>query len=100
MNLNAKALVYSAIGAVWLVVAMTLGAELSAPFKALLAKLTEHHWISKSLIATLVFVIFYFMLKKSDDSRGMLGSVLFLIVSIVLGGLAIFGFYLWHFLQG
>lgn len=100
MRLNATALVRSATGVVWLVVAMTLGAELSAPFKAYLAELTGHHWVSKSLISTAAFILFYFLLKSFGESKNILRSVLCLVVCVVLGGLIIFGFYLWHFLNG
>lgn len=100
MKLNATALIRSATGVVWLVVLMTLGAELSAPFKAYLAQLTGHHWVTKSLAAAAAFIVFYFLLQKLSESKNILKSVLCLIACVVLGGLIIFGFYLWHFLNG
>ena len=101
MRMDAIALIRSAVGVVWLVVAMTLGAELSAPFKAYLAELTGHHWVAKSVISAVAFVLFYFLFlpRKSDGSKGVLDSVLFLMASVILGGLAIFSFYFWHFLN-
>ncbi len=91
---------YSAVGVIWLVVAITLGAELSASFKAFLTGLTGHHWVAKSVISVAAFIVFYFLFRKSDDSKGILKSVIFLVASVVLGGFAIFSFYLWHFLRG
>ena len=100
MRPNTTALARATSGVAWLVVFMTLAAELSAPFKAFLAGLVGHHWVAKSLIAAVAFVVFYFLFRKARESESPLGSVVFAVVSVVFGGLIIFSFYLWHFLFG
>jgi hypothetical protein len=99
MRINATALARATIGVTWLIVAMTLWAELSAPFKAYLAGLAGHHWVAKSFIAVAAFAILYFLFRKARESENILWNIVFAIVSVVLGGLIIFSFYLWHFLQ-
>lgn len=93
MILNVKALLRSAVCVVWLVVGMTLVSEMSAPFKAFLAGLAGHHWVAKSIISAAAFVVFYFLLRKSDEQKGILGSAIVLAGSVVLGGLVIFGYF-------
>ena len=53
---NSKALVRATVGTIWLVVVMTLAAEFSEPFKALLAETFTHHWIGKSVLAAAIYV--------------------------------------------
>lgn len=100
MKINSTALARATIGVTWLVVAMTLWAELSAPFKTYLAGLAGHHWVAKSIIAAAAFIAFYFLFRSARESENILGSVVLAVVSAVLGGLAIFSFYLFLFLQG
>lgn len=100
MTLNAKSLIRSATSVIWLIVAMTLLAELSAPFKSFLAQIAGHHWVGKSIIAAIAFCILYFLFRKSDESRGIWGSVLLALASVIAGGLIIFSFFLWHFVKG
>ncbi len=98
MRPHLTALAWATSGVVWLVVALTLSAELSAPFKAFLAGLTGHHWTSKSVIAAAAFIVLYVLFKRMRESENILGSVVFAVVSILLGGVVIFSFYLSHFI--
>ena len=100
MRLNTTALARATSGVTWLVVILTLWADLSVPFKAFLAGLAGHHWGAKSLIATTAFVLFYFLFRKARESESPLGNVVFAVASVILGSLIIFSFYLWHFLFG
>ena len=97
---NSKALVRATIGVVWLVVAMTIAAELSALFKSLLAETFTHHWIGKSIISVIAFVLFYTLFSRARESDDASRGAWAVAWSVVLGGLTIFLFYLWHFING
>ena len=51
----------------WLLLALILAAEFSAPFKGILVSLFGHHWIGKAVLITLAFAAagFAFPEKKS-----------------------------------
>lgn len=100
MSINSKALVWSTILVIWLIVAMTLAAELSAPFKAFIAQVGGHHWTGKSVVSLVAFILLYFLFSKAKESDTVLKSVWYVVWSVVLGGLVIFSFFLWHFVSG
>ncbi|MBI2004967.1 hypothetical protein HYS79_02290 [Patescibacteria group bacterium] len=100
MKLNSKALITSTIGVIWLIVGMTLLGEVSGPFKSFLVQLAGHHWVGKSGIAVVVFIALYLALGKSKESEDILRGALLVALSIILGGLIIFVFFLQHFLRG
>jgi len=100
MKINSKAILYATVGVIWFVVATAIGTEISAPFKALLVSLTGHHWTAKSVLAVAVFIVLYFLFRKSDESADILKGVFFVVGSVVLGGMTIFSFFLWHFING
>lgn len=100
MRLNSKALTLATILVIWLVVLMALFTELSAPFKTFLTQLAGHHWIAKSIISSVAFVLFYFLFRKMNESDDVVRDVWYVVGSVVLGGLIIFSFYLWLFIQG
>jgi hypothetical protein len=99
MRPHSTALIRATIGVIWLVVGMTILTEISAPFKNLLVELAGHHWAAKSLIAALAFALLYLIFRKTQESDNILRGVWYVIGSVVLGGLIIFSFYLWHFLS-
>ncbi len=99
MRPHSTALIRATIGVIWLVVVMTILTEISAPFKNFLVQLAGHHWAAKSLIATVAFVLLYLIFRKARESDNVLGGVWYVIGSVVLGGVIIFAFYLWHFLN-
>ena len=92
---------YSAALTIITVVAITIGAELSVPFKNWLAGFTGHHWVTKSWISLLVFILFFGIFKfrktSADESRTK-RALLALQVFAVLGFIAILGFYIYEFL--
>ena len=64
-----SAIILSAILTIVVIVLLTVCGELDAGFKGWLTKTFSHHWIGKSIISTLVFLVsvpvFYvFRLKK------------------------------------
>ncbi len=100
MRLNATALSYATIAVIWLVVGMTIGGEQSESFKALLASLGGHHWVGKSIVAVAAFLILYMLVKRRRESRNPLMLMLAVCASAVGGGIAIFLFYVSHYLAG
>ncbi|MEK7068669.1 MAG: hypothetical protein AAB964_02545 [Patescibacteria group bacterium] len=96
--MNSTALFRSAYATIWLIVGMTLLTEVSPPFKALLIQLAGQHWVAKSIITAIAFVVFYFLFRKSRESGKVFGGALMVLLNVVLGGSAIFGFFVWHFL--
>lgn len=66
--------------------------ELNAAMKNLLG----HHWITHGVVVVLVFLVFGFFLSKMTGIQKMRAATLttILIVSVVLSGLGIFGFFL------
>ena len=96
---NSTALIRSTAVVIWLIVGMTLITEVSPAFKTFLVQIAGHHWTGKSIIAAVALVVFYFIFKRFRESSGVLGGVLTVIGSMVLGGLSIFAFFVWHFLS-
>ena len=93
---------YSTVITIAVVVAVTIGAELSAAFKSWLAGFTGHHWVTKSLLSIIVFAAFYFVfyLSTSQDDRLVKRArraLILLQISIIVGFVAILGFYIYHF---
>lgn len=91
---------YSATITIIVVVAMTIGAELSVPFKNWLVGFSGHHWVTKSWISAIVFVVFFcafrFLGKPVGESQTKKALIVLQAVS-VLGFLAILGFYTYEY---
>lgn len=66
--------------------------ELNTAMKSLLG----HHWITHGVAVVLIFLVLGFLLSKMPGVQKMRGTTLttILIVSVVLSGLGIFGFFL------
>lgn len=99
MNIHIKALGIAVTTVIWFVVAITILAELVVdPVKNVLAKATGHHWVSKGVLAVILFALVYCLcMYVVTDSRESTRPVYVAVGSAVLGGLAIFLFYAWHF---
>jgi hypothetical protein len=93
---SVKALATACHAVIWFIVVLTVAAERFPPVKAFLAGLTGHHWTAKGLIALIVFFVVAFLFSRKEDAADPLGSVSTVIISAVLGALAIFVFYLLH----
>jgi hypothetical protein len=79
-----------------LIVTLTIGGELLPVLKTTLKNIFGHHWVGKSILATVLFLVVHFAFREKviwDIKRW---TILLAIVWI-LGNLAIFGFYVLHF---
>jgi len=94
--MNPKALIRSTTVVIALIAAFTILSEQFSAVKNFFA-LFGHHWIGKSVLALLVFGALYLLLSKSDENLDD-NSIWWLIGTVVLSGLAIAGFYTWHFI--
>ena len=79
---------------------MTIYAELSETFKKFLTNLTTHHWISKSILTILIFIIVYylssiFFKNSSPKSKYIYLIIIFAIICYIL----IFVFFLYEWLS-
>lgn len=92
----------SATATVIAVVAITVGAELSAPFKNWLSGFSGHHWVTKSWISILIFFIFFFIFRltgKPASAFQTRKALYILQATAILGFFAILGFYIYEFLK-
>jgi hypothetical protein len=97
MTPNITALIRSTILTIWFTVALTIGGELSAPFKSFLTGVAGHHWTTKSIFIALAFVLFYAIFAKSKEVNDVARAVRMVLMSVVAGGLVILLFFVWHF---
>ena len=94
---------HSASLAIFAVTIVTIGGELSESFKEWLKGFTGHHWITKSYFLLLVFIIgnliFYFA-NRTPNLMSARRALIALMTIAILGSLALFFFFTWHFLNG
>ncbi|MEK9175001.1 MAG: hypothetical protein AAB795_00240 [Patescibacteria group bacterium] len=91
---------YSSVVTILAVTVVTISAELSVSFKNWLAGFTGHHWVTKSYLSFIVFVLFYIIFsatKKSPSNRETQKALLVLQVFAILGFVTILGFYFYEF---
>lgn len=98
--MNNRALTIATVATIWFIVVLTLGAELSASFKTLVAQIGGHHWVGKSILSTVLFLVVFLLFKKTNESSSVLKNSYLVVGSVVFGGLIIFLFYLLDFLKG
>ena len=82
------------------VVGITVGGELSFSFKDWLTAFTGHHWITKSWLSVISFVVFFLLFKifkQSADEKQTKTALNILQIFIILGFIAILGFYFYEF---
>jgi len=94
--MNSKALTRAAAVTVALIAVATIGCELSATFKQLISLIGGHHWIGKSVLSVVFFGLLYLVFSKLFDDRFVLRDTLLLIATVMVSGLAILAFYIWH----
>ena len=82
------------------IVVMTLVAELNGGFKGFLTDLSGHHWVSKGLLASGLFVVTWLAsaLVLREEPRKMRTWALVVVGISLLGVMVVFLFYLAHFL--
>ena len=93
---------YAAILTIIFVVVITIWAELAVPLKDWLKAFSGHHWTSKSIFSVLLYFVataaLYPVFRKPSGPQ--LGRALFLlIIAVILGTLALTGFYTGHHLK-
>ena len=65
---NIKAFSISAMASIWLVALLTIVGEVFAPLKDALKAMSGHHWVSKSIIAMVLFVVLGIILGYTTES--------------------------------
>lgn len=90
----------AAASSIFVVTAVTIIAELSAPFKDGLKSFTGHHWVTKSWLSVIVFALaflaIYAFTKKPKTSR--VRHALQLLLAFLIGGtLILLGFFVFEF---
>ena len=83
------------------VAVITIWADLYAPLKDILKTLTGHHWITKSLGSIILYLVLWGVLSASaGEKNGEQGkrALWLLFIFTILSALAIFAFYVWHYL--
>jgi len=90
----------AAIVAIIAIVVMTLVSELTPGFKGFLADLTGHHWVSKGVLSLGIFLVTWLAsaLGLKEQPQRMRTWALAVVGVCLLGIVAIFLFYLVHFL--
>jgi hypothetical protein len=94
--MNPKALIRAAAVTIAWIALATIFSEVSTGFKGLLAAIGDHHWIGKSVLSMVVFGILYLIFAKVSDDSLSIKDTWWLIGTVVVGGLAILGFYVMH----
>ncbi len=94
---NIKSLSISTIITIVSITILTIWAELSATFKTSLGNVTGHHWVTKGVIAFILFFGAYFLLVRTDDDLDIMKEVITITIVTIISIIAIFGFYVWHF---
>lgn len=69
------------------------------PLKDYMKSLTGHHWITHGLVVIAVFLVLGFLFSKMASVQRMRTSTLttFLVATVVIFGLGIFGYFLFAF---
>ena len=80
--------------------AVTIGGELSLPFKNLLKSFTGHHWITKSWLSIIVFAVVFVavrILSKKENAARTRRAVAMLVWLTVAASLVLAGFYIFEY---
>jgi len=95
---NIKAASTSTIVVIIVTVIITILGELSKTFKDFLTSVSGHHWVTKSLVAIVLFLVLSFIFSKSfKDEVDVWKEVKLVSLITILGIILILGFYAWHF---
>ncbi len=92
---------HSAVASIVVTVFLTIFSELSAPFKNWLAGFTGHHWLTKSWISLIVFVLMFVIFSvacKTVNGAQTRKALILLEVITILGFIAILGFFAYEYL--
>jgi hypothetical protein len=97
--MNIKALTRSTTLTIWLITAMTIWSELSSSFKVFLTDVSGHHWTAKGLFSLIFFTLVYYMSVPNKKKFNLSKEINYVMLSAILGGLIIFGFFIEHFIS-
>ena len=99
MKTNMRALYFSTVLTMILIVFLTIYSELNEVFKNFLKTLSGHHWVSKGIISLLFFVLCYALLhsRVKEDDKKLHHEINNTIIIAILGALTILGFFLYEF---
>ncbi|MFA5771102.1 MAG: hypothetical protein WC894_06465 [Patescibacteria group bacterium] len=92
---------YSSTITIIIIVGLTVSAELSASFKTWLTSFTGHHWVTKSWASIIAFVLFFILFRiigNSVNETQTKKALNILQIFVILGFVAILGFYIYEFL--
>ena len=95
-----SAIIVSAILTIVVIVLLTVCGELDAGFKGWLTKTFSHHWIGKSIISTLVFLVsvpVFYVLNLKKISTIFLIRLLVAVANLSFGILLAFFFFETYF---
>ncbi len=85
--------------AVIFITAITITADLYLPLKGWLKNVFSHHWVGKSILAGVVFLLFAVLSwpfsKRADDEK-ITKALILLNWLLIIGSLAIFGFFIYE----
>ncbi|WP_458186554.1 hypothetical protein [Haladaptatus sp. NG-WS-4] len=85
----------AAVGTIWFVTAVTLATELIPALKDLIEGVFLHHWLGKSVLTLIVFGLLVLVTpERNFDERRWANYVL---GSVVVGGLVILGYFVFHY---
>ena len=95
-----SAIILSAILTIVVIVLLTVCGELDAGFKGWLTQTFSHHWIGKSIISTLVFLVsmpIFYVLRLKKISTTTLIWLLVAVANLSFGALLAFFFFETYF---
>ncbi len=93
--------IVGAISTVVFIVVLTVVGDLYAPLKNLLKDAHHHHWVGKSIWATILFVVValgYYFIKKTDINDITTRLVRTLAWTLIFGALTLLLFFVYEFL--
>lgn len=96
------AALWSATITVLFVTALTITGDKHASVKSWLTTTFRQHWLGKSILAVVVFVMLTLVFSaviKRTDSKALRSGLIVLITATVFGALVLVGFPLWEFWQ-
>jgi len=93
--MNSKAMIWSTAVVIAMVAVLTIMCELSSSVKGFFT-LFGNAWIGKSVFTLPALSVLYLLRARSDENPGQ-NSVWWLVGTVVLSGLAIFGFFVLHY---
>lgn len=96
---NSLSLIISSILTSILIVFLTIYSELNESFKKYIASFTTHHWISKSILTIISFVVFYVIFSILIKNTKVKHKHIYLVILFtILSYLAMLGFFVFEFL--